>query len=212
MRGSPQAALSMDAGRPGTHRPSCFQRWPPDGLACPRGHHSPHGAGGRGWWTYPVPWGPKWPLQSSEPSRALWGESWRWRQGCGTPRCTAPRAMGGPGVPLEALHPCSGRGGHRSAAPEVGGLAEAGPRPGSCLGAGGLCLQPRDGWGTPNHILALSGPRHHSPAAPQCPGHQRAQGGRGHPAMNVEEMAVSRVRGGLSQPLDARRPCPPLHG
>lgn len=47
-------------------------------------------------------------------------------------------------------------------------------------------------------------PHPHSPAAPQCPGRQRAQGGRGRPAMNMEEMAVSRVKGGLSQPLDAR--------
>lgn len=199
------ARSSSAGGRRGARHSQAQLRWrrPPDCLTCPRGRHSPHGAGGRGWRTYPVPRGPKRPLQSSEPSRALWGESWTWSQSCTLIR-TAPRAVEGPSVPLEAPLLCSGLGGHRPAAPGVGGLAEVGPQPGSCLGAGGLCLQPRDGRGTPSCILALPSPHPHSPAAPQCPGRQRAQGGRGHPAMNMEEMAVSRVKGGLSQPLDAR--------
>lgn len=137
-------------------------------------------------------------MQSSKPSRALWGESWRWSRGCGTRRRTAPRAVEGPrvfpGSPPPLLRPwrvqaCSpwdrrpGRG--RTLARVLSRCwwtVPAAPR------------WPGDSQPCPRPFR----PRPHSPAAPQCPGRQRAQGGRGRPAINMEEMVVS--SGGVDCP------------
>lgn len=68
---------------------------PPVLTAWPKAHHVR--AGGC-WQTYPVPGGPKWPWQSSEPPRALWGESWRCRAQPKPPRTTLAREpLSGPG-------------------------------------------------------------------------------------------------------------------